>query len=396
MNLIDEFLEIARRFRWFVCSALAIIAFSTGTSVSVSAPYAEILIDAESGAVLKARNPDKMRYPASLTKMMTLYLVFEALEDGRLSLSKQLSVSNRAAGMSPSKLGVKPGEQISVETAIYALVTKSANDAAVVVAEALASSEIEFAKAMTAKAKQMGMRRTTFRNASGLPNRGQKSTARDMATLARHLLYDFPRYYSYFSTSNYTFRDKVFKNHNNLLRTYEGADGVKTGYIRASGFNLVASAKRDGHRVIGVIIGGKSANRRDRQMAKLLNQGFAELAARDVANRRPVQPPALRRPVTVRTVVQRAPAPQTSPAAPAWAIQVGAYKSIDPARHAAQRAVQRLNNLTQHTRIHITPYNEGDDLIYRARLVGLTERHAKAACKTLKRRNMGCVTIPPA
>ena len=205
---------------------LGVITFSQEAAAS---RYASIVIDVNRGIVLHAINPDKRRYPASLTKIMTLYMVFEALKQGKLTLDQRLHVSRRAAGMAPSNLKLTAGDTITLETAIYALVTKSANDAAVIVAEALGKTESKFAVSMTKKARTLGMRKTTFRNASGLPNRRQKSTARDMATLARHLINDFPRQYRYFSTPKYIFRGKTLKNHNTLLRTYRGTDGVKTG-----------------------------------------------------------------------------------------------------------------------------------------------------------------------
>jgi D-alanyl-D-alanine carboxypeptidase len=238
------------------------------------ARYAALVIDADSGRVLYEVNADTRNYPASLTKMMTLYLLFEALEEGRLTADQPLTVSRRAAGMPASKLGLKRGQSIRVEDAILVLVTKSANDVAVVVAEAIAGKETQFARLMTRKAKALGMTRTNFRNASGLYHRSQLSTARDMAILAQALMRDFPARYKTFSTRSFTYNGRSYRNHNKLLRNYKGTDGLKTGYIAASGYNLAASAKRDGHRVIAVVFGGKTARSRDRQVAKLLDRGF--------------------------------------------------------------------------------------------------------------------------
>ena len=228
-----------------------------------TARYASMVVDAESGQVLHAVNADTRNYPASLTKMMTLFLVFDALEKGTLRLDQPLPVSKRAAGMPPSKLGLKQGQTITVEDAILALVTKSANDVAVVIAEALGGQETTFAKMMTERAQELGMSRTTFRNASGLPNRGQKSTARDMVRLAQALMEDHDKYYHYFSTQSFTYQGRTYRNHNRLLKGYKGTDGIKTGYIRASGFNLVSSVERDGRRVIAVVFGGKTSRSRD-------------------------------------------------------------------------------------------------------------------------------------
>ena len=240
--------------------------------------YASIVIDADTGKVLHEAYADHRKYPASLAKMMTLYLLFDALDRGKLTLDKSLAVSRRAEGMSPSKLGLRRGSSIKVRDVILALVTKSANDAAVVAAEAMAGTEIDFALVMTAKAKQLGMKHTEFRNASGLPNRYQKSTARDMATLARALIRDFPKHYHFFSATNFSYGKRTYSNHNGLLRSYQGTDGIKTGYIRASGFNLVASAERGGRRLIVVVFGGKSSRSRDAHAADLLNRGFTRLA----------------------------------------------------------------------------------------------------------------------
>ena len=245
------------------------------------ARYASIVIDAETGEVLRSRSADVRRYPASLTKMMTLYLLFEAIEDGKLSLDSKLKVSKRAAGQSPSKLGLRAGSTIRAEDAIKSLIVKSANDIAVVVAEALGGTEIEFARIMTRKAQELGMSRTTFRNASGLPNRKQRSTARDMSRLAQALMRDFPDRYHYFDDQRFSYKGRVHRTPNKLLARYRGMDGIKTGYIRASGFNLVASAERDGRRVIAVVFGGKTPNSRNAHMANLLDLGFTRIAEND-------------------------------------------------------------------------------------------------------------------
>ncbi|MCK8785095.1 D-alanyl-D-alanine carboxypeptidase [Roseomonas sp. NAR14] len=247
--------------------------------------YASIMVEAQSGSVLLATSPDELRHPASLTKMMTLYMAFEALRDGRLTLSTPLLVSAEAAEMPPSRLGLQPGMTISVEEAILALVTKSANDAAAALGERLGGSEARFAQMMTLRARTLGMNRTVFRNASGLPDDEQVSTARDMAVLARRLLSDFPERYGYFSVASFSWRGRTIFNHNRLLQEYEGADGLKTGFVNDSGFNLVASAARDGVRLIGVVFGGATGRERDRHMMALLDQGFDRMG---VAPRAPV------------------------------------------------------------------------------------------------------------
>ena len=251
------------------------------TAAVANTRYAALVMDADTGEVIFSRKADHKRHPASLTKMMTLYMLFEALDRGELELDDRLLVSKHAWGQAPSKLGLEPGDTIGVEEAILAMVTKSANDVAVVIAEALGVSEWKFAKQMTRRARALGMSKTTFRNASGLYHRKQRTTARDMGLLARRLHEDFPEYYQYFSVVRFEYGNRRYKNHNRLLVDYAGTDGIKTGYIRASGFNLVASVSRDGRRLIAVVFGGRSARTRDKHMRELLDNGFARLASRE-------------------------------------------------------------------------------------------------------------------
>ncbi len=339
------------------------------------AKYASLVMDAETGRVIHAVNADTRNYPASLTKMMTLYLVFEAVDKGRLTLDRGLKVSARAARQPASKLGLGKGTAISVRDAILALVTKSANDVATVVAEHFSGSERRFALVMTAKARRLGMSRTTFRNASGLPHRGQLSTARDMAILARRLLTDFPGHYHYFSTDSFHFDGVAHRNHNRLLASYEGADGIKTGYIRASGFNLVASARRGGDRLIGVVFGGDSPRARDRHMAKLLDKGFRKVGPAPKQAKRP---------------------PKSAGGKPGgqWGIQVGAYKSYSPAYAIAVKAQAQAPAYLEDGRIRVVPLRKGKRRpLYRARILGLSKRQAYRACRVLERRNMSCMEL---
>jgi D-alanyl-D-alanine carboxypeptidase len=263
----------------FIRLSLAILViFALSSRQPAEARYAAIVLDAETGEVLHSVNADTRNYPASLTKMMTLYMLFEALDRGDITLEQKLSVSRRATRARPSKLGLRKGESITVREAIGALVAKSANDVAVVVAEALGGTVKDFAKAMTKRARTLGMTRTTFRNPHGLPNRGHLSTARDMALLSRLLITHFPHYYEYFATKSFEYHGHSYKNHNKLLGKYQGADGIKTGYTDAAGYNLAASAERDGTRLIAIVFGGRSATSRDRQVQKLLDRGFAKIA----------------------------------------------------------------------------------------------------------------------
>lgn len=249
----------------------AVLAGTPATALANS-KYAGIVVDAKTGKTLYASSADAYRYPASLTKIMTLYVVFEELEAGRLSLDSRLKVSKFASGRPPSKLALKPGSTIKVKDAILALVTKSANDVATVVAENIEGSEKNFAERMTRTARQLGMKKTTFRNPHGLPNSGQRTTARDMALLGRAVQERFPQYYSYFKTRTYKYKGRRYGNHNKLLGRVKGVDGIKTGYIRASGFNLVTSVKRDGRHIVAVVMGGRTGKSRNAQMVKLINR----------------------------------------------------------------------------------------------------------------------------
>jgi D-alanyl-D-alanine carboxypeptidase len=253
------------------------------SSSSSSPPYAAIVVDGNSGSVLHSANADELRHPASLTKIMTLYLLFERLDAGKIKLDTQLPVSEHASVQAPTKLGLKPGHTIAVEDAIKGLVTKSANDAAVVIAEALGGSEGDFAELMTRKAHALGMVHTVYRNASGLPNDEQVTTAREQAVLGRAVQERFPRFYRYFSTSSFTYHGETMSNHNHLLGRVEGVDGIKTGYTQASGFNLVTSVHRNNRHIVAVVLGGSSAGARDAKMRSLIEEHMARAATQHTA-----------------------------------------------------------------------------------------------------------------
>jgi D-alanyl-D-alanine carboxypeptidase len=273
-----------RGLRWGVFGFASVVAVLTLSSdPAAAAPYAAIVVDGNSGAVLHSSNPDAQRHPASLTKIMTLYLLFEQLEAGRLKLDSQLKVSEHAASQSPTKLGLRAGSTIAVEDAIKGIITRSANDASVVVAEAIAGDEDDFAKLMTRKARALGMSRTVYKNASGLPDDNQVTTARDQSTLGRAIQERFPRYYKYFSTRSFSFRGQWIANHNRLLGRVEGVDGIKTGYIRASGFNLVTSVNRGNRYLIAVVMGGSSARSRDARMRELISEQIAHASTKRTA-----------------------------------------------------------------------------------------------------------------
>jgi D-alanyl-D-alanine carboxypeptidase len=247
---------------------------------SFAAPgFSAMVVDAHNGKVLFSQNPDQPRYPASLTKVMTLYILFEELKAGRFKLNSQLKCSVHGASKPPSKLGLRPGDSLAVEDAIKALVTRSANDVAATIAENISGSESAFAVRMTNTARALGMTRTIFRNASGLPDPKQVTTARDMGTLSLRIQRDFPQYYAYFRITSFSYRGKHIRTHNRLLGKYQGTDGIKTGYIRASGYNLTTSVARKGKRLVGIVMGGKSGGARNAYMMQMLDKHFAKASS---------------------------------------------------------------------------------------------------------------------
>jgi D-alanyl-D-alanine carboxypeptidase len=301
------------------------------TRQSFSPAFASIIIDGNSGATLSANNPDASRHPASLTKIMTLYLLFERLDGGALKLDSEMQVSARASEQAPTKLGLRPGQTIRVEDAIKGLVTRSANDAAVVIAETIAGGEGDFAKLMTRKARALGMTRTVYRNASGLPDDEQVTTARDQSTLGRAIQDRFPRYYRYFSMTAFNYHGQSIRNHNRLLGKVEGVDGIKTGYTHASGFNLVSSMRRGNRHLIGVVLGGRSGGSRDAIMRNLLAENLEK-----AASNRTVAAITERLPVDANTDVAQT-EPESKP------VQASAERSAAPhARSAAQNAASIL------------------------------------------------------
>jgi D-alanyl-D-alanine carboxypeptidase len=297
------------------------------TSIVTESRYAHIVVDGNSGDVLDASNADSLRHPASLTKIMTLYLLFERIEAGKIRLDTPLNVSANATQQPPTKLGTPAGQTIAVEDAIKALVTKSANDIAVVVAESLGGSEDEFARMMTRKARALGMSRTVYRNASGLPDDEQVTTARDQALLGLAIQDRFPRYYRYFSTSSFVYRGRAITNHNRLLGRVEGVDGIKTGYTHASGFNLVSSVRRGPRFVVAAVFGGRTASQRDARMRDLIEAHVTEASLRRTAPKIiEIADAAAARPAKTR-VADAAPAVASSPA----------VKYTSPAREAAAK-----------------------------------------------------------
>ncbi len=356
-----------------------------------SARYSAIIVEARSGRIIMSVNQDELRFPASLTKLMTLYLTFEALRDRRIQLGEYLTVSAWAAEQPPSKLGLQPGEAMTVEQAILGLVTKSANDAAAALAEFLGGSEDRFAQMMTLRAKALGMNRTSFRNASGLPDPNQWTTARDLATLGRRLIIDFPQLYGYFGVSGFVWHNRVIRNHDTMLRTYPGADGMKTGFTDYAGHNLVTSAVRGDVRLIGVVMGAASNSERDQHMSMLLDDGFSRVNAPTAGFGAGLI--ALANAATTFSLHSTPSAPEsaqsastTAAAARDRAVQVGAY----PAARAAWQMAQESARFAPVGQPKVQPVVYGRRTMYHAQLVGLSETEARGVCAGLGRRVSAC------
>lgn len=404
----------------FTVAALVTVSTLAPLPASANSKYASIVIDADTGTVLYSRHSNSLRYPASLTKMMTLYMTFDALDKGSLKLDQKLKVSKRAAGQAPSKIWLKTGETITVEQAIQALVTKSANDVATVLAESIGGTEYQFALSMTKQARQLGMYKTTFRNASGLPNRRQKSTAADLATLARALYDHFPQYYKYFSTRSFTWNDKTYTSHNSLLKGYKGTDGIKTGYTRSSGFNLTTSVLRGKQRLIGVVLGGRSAKTRDNHMKIILDRSYEKLASNPDLIPRLVNVPLPRikpgrTPILIAQPGLTVPGGEQTTEAPSlaaltdspsanepvieqgdqspprdWGIQVGAFEQAETAREYLTKAFEATPHLLSSRDGIVMPLETETGTIYRARFGPISEMDAAQACVSLIEKGFSC------
>lgn len=418
-----------------ICGVASLAAGTAG-----AAPNAAIVVDAKSGKVLYASNADAKRHPASLTKMMTLYMLFESIDSGATTFDKKITVSKQCAGRPPSKLGFKAGQSISARNAMLALVTKSANDVACAIGEYLGGTESGFARKMTKRAHSLGMTKTTFRNASGLPNSEQVTTARDMATLGRALQDHFPKHYKYFETKSFKYRGRTYSNHNRLLGRVKGVDGIKTGYTRASGFNLVSSVKRSKREVVAVVLGGDTGKARDRRMASLIEKYLprATRGRRTAAMIRgaptglaaayvpiPQRRPAPSDPITTASVVgansifalaaveqgdtampeevkevlaeqaMAEPAPAPKPIiASGWKIQLAAT----PTRESALEILDKAKAKAPQTLADAAPYTETvvkeEVTLYRARFAGFSGKaEARAACAQLTKKKFACLAL---
>ncbi len=379
-----------------------------------SSKYAAVVMDARTGEVLYQKRADALRYPASITKVMTLYLTYEALAAGRLSLDDKVVFSPHAAAQAPTKLGIRAGSSITVAEAIQAMCTLSANDAAVAMAEKLGGTEQRFAALMTLRAQELGMTNTHFANANGLPDSRNVSSARDLGILSRAVMRDFPQYYPFFSQTNFNFRGRNLRNHNHLLTQVPGVDGLKTGFTNASGFNIAISGVQNGRRLVVVVLGGSNRILRDRTAESLLLTGF------DLINRRSngeviqvaqnfFEPPS---PVAPRgettddiddglkiVLASTLPPPRTSKIqiiepkgkARGWTVQVGSFRNRSDAREQINIVVKRFGK-------HFDDANrvaEKDDGKFRARFTGFSEKDARAACQALKAKRQPCVVMAP-
>ena len=385
------------------------ILFFIVISSSAKAKYASFIINENTKRIYHNTNADTRNYPASLTKIMTLYMVFDALKNKKISMNTKFKISKRAARQPPSKLNLSAGSNITVKNAILALITKSANDVATVVAENLGKSERNFAKLMTKKARKLGMTRTTFKNASGLPNRGQLSTARDMAVLGIAIRKNHPNFFKLFKTKSFVYKGIKYTNHNNLLSNYSGTDGIKTGYTNASGFNLVASVERNGQRIIGVVFGGKKARSRDKHMINLLNKYFKTSPSKPLVRiAKPSEIPKARPKIiiaekNVRNFKIPARTNKTlysENIQDNWFVQIGAFKNRLNAHKAARNArnivPEQLGNLPA-SLSKITKTNNANnnlEYLWRVRFIELAENQARSVCAELWTSGLSCIPLP--
>jgi D-alanyl-D-alanine carboxypeptidase len=390
--------------RVLVIAALPLIAAGPGAARAVAAPQSSIVVDAATGTVLSSSDPTALWRPASLTKLMTLYVTFEELAAGRLKLTDLLTVSPYAAAMPPSELGLSKGEKISVETAILGTITRAANDAAVALAERIGGDETGFAGRMTATARRLGMTGSNFHNASGLPDPEQTTTARDMALLARALIRDFPQYYRFFSARSMSYLGASLASINAILYLYPGADGLKTGFTCSSGYNLVASAVHDGTRIIGVLLGGLSNDQRFGGMRVLLDRGFA-------AEGKPAADPTI---LDKMTAIGNAPPPQQLSAEacapgwslepdgqvagrlPGWGILFGGFPKAAPTQALLQQSVKLVPGKLKAGKPAVVARQYKGFKAYRAVLVGLTSGQAAAICRHLGGAGRYCRALSPA
>ncbi len=356
--------------------------------------YSTIVVEQQSGKILHGLEVNELAYPASVTKVMTLYMAFERLNEGKMTLDTMIPISKNASQANPTKLYLKEGDYISADLAIRAMVVKSANDVATAMGEYLGGGDEDvFAKMMTQKAKQMGMTRSQFRNASGLPDPNQVSTAADLAVLGRRMIEDFPQYYHYFSLRNFEFQGNIYGGHNRVLDQFAGADGMKTGYTNASGFNLLTSAEVDGKRVVAVVLGGRTGGERDRAMVQLLRKyvGRAE-EYDDEAKLSKNNPPVVAAPKKVPVLAKNG--KNKTPQKDDYKIQVGAFKQRDEAKERIKTALFHIpKDLRGELDYVVQKSLFKKQVVYRATISGFTKNEAINSCRNLKRKNIACLVL---
>ena len=404
------------KFKHFFIFLIFLLFVTSGTiKTYANSKYASIIIEEHSEKILYSRSANQLRHPASMTKVMTLYIIFEEIQKGNLSNNSRIVFSKRASSQPPSKLGIKQGQSISLREAMLALVTKSANDVATAIAEKISGTEINFANRMTKKAKSLGMNNTRFMNASGLYNKYQKSTALDMAKLGIAIKRDFPLRYKIFNTKSFNWNGKKYKNHNNLLKSYSGTDGIKTGYIGASGFNLMASVERNGIRLIGVVFGGKSSKRRDLHLMGLFTNAFKRASPKKlILVSTPLSKPNFvnirvpsSKPKTFISADKKLEVPVPKPIYLAtnnlskkiisiknWGIQVGTYSKKVNAHQIAIKARRIAPELLKMLPAQLTPIYINDNMAWRVRFNSLDENSARTTCSKLLSRNISCIPVP--
>jgi len=357
-----------------------------------------LVVEAATGAVLEAENATHLWYPASLTKVMTAYLVFEALADGRLDLDQTVLVSRHAAAQPPTKLGLGRDKMVPVRLLLEAMIVRSANDAAVVLAEAVSGSEAAFAAAMTRRARALGMTRTVFRNASGLPDDRQVTTARDLLILARALIADFPDRFGLFGQRQFTLGGRTHSTTNGWMKGYRGAEGIKTGFTCGSGYNLLSAAKRNGRRLIALILGAKSSGGRNSRMTKLMNKGFAK-APPSAEAALPLDQLPREQSRVVPTIL---PAGECASSAviggghlPGWGVVFGAFVSKATANQTIKRNRKVLKSVARQGQPAIISKARESVQRYSALLVGLKQAEAGQACQRLRTMGVYCLALPP-
>jgi D-alanyl-D-alanine carboxypeptidase len=390
LNVTSNYLTAKKKYSIAGAFLFALIVIVAKPDLACATVHASIVVDMQTGAILQARNADTPAHPASLTKLMTLFITFEQLERGRMKLNEMLHVSLHAASQQPTKLWLQPGSEISVRSAILGITTRSANDAAVVLAEAIGGSESQFAEQMTRTAQQLGMTRTQFYNASGLPNNQQWTTARDMSKLAIALIKDFPAYYGFFSVRSFRFHGRTIYGHDHLLNEYAGTDGLKTGYINSSGYNLVTSVVRNRRRLVGVVLGGRTARARDLLMMALLTRGFSTTPGTVLAVNRSTRPGTASNgeaaPHLVKADVET---PAVSPAdSRDCVIQIGGDFSTQSAVRQILRSVIRSASGLLSPRHELVVKLRARR--YGARFRQLDEDQAMEACSILHRKGFTC------